>query len=518
MTTAALWVQARKHLDEGNAEAARSALAQLLEREPGHANAHLLLSAIAHTQGRLRLSARHAVEACGQAFSDATVLCNAIAALLRTGEVAQAQRCLQDPLVASCAHGPTLVRLANAQQSLGNHADALALLDRALATGMDNPDVRYLRSVQLTFNGRTQDAIAELETCLRMGTTYGRAAVTLARLARQTPEHNHLGFIRERLRHVPAGSEDAAAFEFAQYKELEDLGDHAAAWNALARGNAIMSARLGHDPVRESALVDGLIALTDKPVVEGAPIQLAGPQPIFIIGMPRSGTTLLDRILGNHSQVTPAGELGDFMRQVRWAMDHVTNQPLDDVILAGLDTLDLAEVGRRYLQMTQWRAPATRYFTDKLPANYLLAGLIMQALPNARILHLVRDPMDVCFSNYRAYFGGGYAYSYSLDALARQYQDYRRLMRHWHAVAPGRILDVSYARLTRDSEAMIDEVFAFCGLPGEPGCLDLARNRAPVATLSAMQVRDGIRQTSFEEWRRYETQLAPLRALIGDAP
>ena len=512
-----LWGRARRSLANGDAASAEALLTALLQREPGHANAHLLLSAIAHATGRLRASAQHALAACRRPFHDVATLGNAITALLRTGESAQAHVCLQDPLIAECGDGKSLVRFATDQQSVGDHAAALALLDRAIAAGMDDADVRYLRSVQLTFNGRIQDAKAELEHCLRMRTHRGRVSVTLARLAKQTPEHNHLDFIREELRHAQAGSEDQAALEFAQYKELEDLGHYGQAWEALQRGNAIMAARLRQDPARESALIDQLIAASgpDADTSASPPMPTAGPQPIFIIGMPRSGTTLLDRILGNHSQVTSAGELGDFARQVRWCADHVTSQPIDEVILSRMGTLDPTELGARYLQQTRWRSPGTPFFTDKLPVNYLWAGLIMRALPEARILHLTRDPMDVCFSNYRAYFGAGFAYSYSLDSLAGHYNDYRRLMRHWHAVSHGRILDVSYERLTQDSEAMMDEVFAFCGLPPETGCTDLARNRAPVATLSTMQVRGGIRQDAFGEWRRYAAHLAPVQAGIA---
>jgi tetratricopeptide (TPR) repeat protein len=387
----------------------------------------------------------------------------------------------------------------------------LALLDRAIAAGLDNPDIRYMRSVQLTFNGRTSEAEAELEACLRGGTSYGRAAVTLARLRKQTPQSNHLELIRARRARAMPRSEDHAALEFALYKELEDLGDHAAAWDALERGNALMAALLQHEPAREHALVDGLISATRNLLIAAPAAQMDGVQPIFIVGMPRSGTTLLDRILGNHRDITSAGELGDFARQVRWASDHVSNLPLDETILARLGDLDLGELGRRYLLQTRWRAKGSPFFVDKLPINYLWAGLIAKALPGARILHLVRDPMDVCFSNYRAYFGKGYAYSYSLDGLAQQYLDYQRLMRHWHEVAPGRIMDVSYERLTHDSEAMARDVFDFCGLEYEPGCLDLGRNKTPVATLSAMQVRTGIGQAAFGEWRRYASQLTGLQ-------
>ncbi len=435
---------------------------------------------------------------------------NVANALLTVGEIEAARRCLAHPAITRCRIGPVLARLAGMQQMLGEHAAALALLDRARAAGLNDADLSYLRGVQLTFNGRIDEAVAELERCLKLGPTYGRASVTLARLRKQTAEHNHLDYIRTQLQHVPRGSEDHAAFEFAQYKELEDLGEYGAAWGALERGNAIMYARLDHDIERERRRVDALIDRCTAEFVHARAAEQSGPQPIFIVGMPRSGTTLLDRILGNHSQVTSAGELGDFARQLRWAADHVTTQPIDETILERTPRLDYAEIGRRYLAQAQWRAQGKPWFVDKLPINYLQAGFIARALPQARILHMTRTPMDVCFSNYRAFFGGGYAYSYHLDALAAQYADYRRVMDHWHAVMPGRIFDVSYEALTDDPKKVMSEVFEFCGLPFEASALDISRNAAPVATLSAMQVRDGIRRRAQAEWTPYASQLRPL--------
>ncbi|WP_347260146.1 sulfotransferase [Rudaea sp.] len=514
-----LWQDAQRALARDDDRAAIAALEALVKLTPAFTPAHLTLGGIAHAQGRLRDATRHALDAARKLPDDANMIGNVVNALLMVGEVVAARACLAHPAIARCRVGGVLARLAGMQQMLGEHPAALALLERARAAGLDDADLSYLRGVQLTFNGRIDDAIVELERCLRLGPTYGRASVTLARLSKQTAERNHLDYIRAQLRRVARGGEDHAAFEFAQYKELEDLGEYDAAWQALERGNAIMYARLGHDIAREQARIDALIARSSAEFVnQPGAIPHEGPQPIFIVGMPRSGTTLLDRILGNHSQVASAGELGDFARQLRWAADHVSVQPVDEAILDRAARLDYAEIGRRYLAQTQWRARGKAWFVDKLPINYVQAGFIARALPQARILHMTRAPLDVCFSNWRAFFGAGYAYSYALDALAAQYSDYRRVMAHWHAIMPGRILDVSYEALTGDPARVAHEVFDFCGLPFEPGALDISRNTAPVATLSAMQVRGAIRRREVAEWAPYAARLGSLAAAVETPP
>ena len=510
-----LWQRARQYLEQGQGDAARATLESLLQRMPNSAAVNLKLGGLAYAEDRLRDCARHTLAAAANLPDDAEAIVQIVLTLLQVGEVVAARRCFDHRAVAQCRSGKVLALLAGARQMLGEHAEALQLMDRARALGHDGPDFRYLRGVQLMFNGRADDAEAELDECLRMGSTYGRASVTLARLRRQTPERNHVAYIRAQLQRVTRGSEDHAAFEYALYKELEDLGDYDGAWAALERGARTMFARVHYDAAAESRLIDALLALSTPAFLRPADADAAGPQPIFIIGMPRSGTTVLDRILGNHSQVVSAGELGDFARALRWGADHRCVGPLDATILDRAAGLDYAAIGQRYLEQTQWRAEGRDRFVDKLPVNWMQAGFIAKALPHARILHMVRDPMDTCFSNFRAFFGVGYGYSYDFRALAAHFRDYRRTIAHWQAVMPGRILDVDYARLVADPEAVAREVLAHCGLRYEPGCTDLGRNTAPVATLSNQQVREPIHRRAQAEWLRYERQLKPLHAALG---
>ncbi|RNF83757.1 tetratricopeptide repeat-containing sulfotransferase family protein [Montanilutibacter psychrotolerans] len=515
----ASWQRAQQALAQRDLGRARAELQATLAADPTQVQPRVLLAGVMLAGNELRSACAQLLQAARRLPRDAATVCRVAQALMRVGETTAVRDCLAHPAIAHCQDGATLASLAHLHQLLGQHRESLALMDRARAGGYDNADFRYFRAIQLQFNGRLDEAAAELEACLQLGPSYGRAWLTLARLRRQSREHNHIDAIRAQ-RSRAAGDEDRAACEFALYKEHEDLGELDDAWQALQRANALMHARLRHDPVAEARLYNGLAARCDADLLashrEPEPAADEGPQPIFIIGLPRSGTTVLDRILGNHPDVVSAGELGDFGHQLRWSVDLPGRSLADAAMLERLPSLDLDTLGRRYLTQSRWRAGGCTRYVDKLPANFVLAGLIAPALPRARLLHLVRAPMDVCFSNYRALFGDAYAYSYDLATLASHHRNYRQLMAHWHTVAPGRILDVDYQQLVAEPERVGAQVLAFCGLPAAEGISDLASNTAPVATLSAAQVREPIHSRGVGEWRRYEAQLQGLRELLGD--
>ncbi|MDE1961233.1 MAG: sulfotransferase, partial [Xanthomonadaceae bacterium] len=459
MSAERLWLRAQQYVATGQIAAARISLESLLNREPQRTDARMLLASTILSEGRVREAAAHAIIAARYLPDDAGAVSTVVHCLLKLGETVSARDCLLGIDTGSIREGRSLTALAHAWQALGDHPNALALMDRAKALGFDNPDFRYFRSLQLQFNGRLAEAREELEACLRLGPTYGRASLTLARMHKQTRDSNHLDYIRRQLRTVAQGSEDHASFEFAQFKELEDLGDYDEAFTALERGNAVMYARAKHDISRERALFDTLIRATPAEFVNVPGADADGPMPIFVVGLPRSGTTLLDRILDNHSQVISTGERSEFPRQLRWAADCHGHEMVDPALIERLPGIDFAELGRRYLEQTQWRARGHAFYVDKLPPNFMLIGMIHRALPRAPILHLVREPMDVCYSNYKAMFGDSYAYSYDSAALAAHYIQYRRLIRHWHATLPGRVLDVSYNDLVADPETVATRVF-----------------------------------------------------------
>ncbi|CAD0358550.1 tetratricopeptide repeat-containing sulfotransferase family protein [Xanthomonas hortorum] len=512
------WQTAQAALARRDLGVAASALQALLAVDPTHVSARVLLAGTVLANGRMREAVAQLRLAARDLGDDVAMRCRVAQALLRVGEHRALHALLRHPSVMQCQDGATLALLAHVHQSLGEHVEALAMMQRAQACGFDGADFRFFLAVQLQFNNRLDDAAQALDRALALSPGYGRAALTRARLRRQTASSNHLDQLRQQLQLAKPDSEDRAGLAFALYKELEDLGQTDAAWNALTHGNAVMHARLRHDADAEAALYTQLGALAEQGVFAAQESTNAqGPQPIFVLGLPRSGTTVLERMLGNHSQIMSAGELNDFGHQLRWGADQAGRSLLDARLLQALPTLDYAQIGARYLEQTQWRAGSARWYIDKLPTNAVAIGAIARALPAALIVHLVREPMAVCFSNYRALFGDSYAYSYDLHTLARHYQAYHALMAQWRAALPGRVIDVDYTQMVRDPSTVLEQLMTRCGLNIEPGQIDITRNAAASATLSSVQVREGVHGRNVEEWRRYATQLEPLRQTLLQA-
>jgi hypothetical protein len=242
-------------------------------------------------------------------------------------------------------------------------------------------------------------------------------------------------------------------------------------------------------------------------------------EPIFIVGMPRTGTTLVERILASHSGVYAAGELNDFslelIRLTSAATGPARRSRLDFV--AATAQVDFKELGEAYLSATRPLRDASPRFVDKLPFNFLYAGLIHLALPRAKIVNLQRHPLDTCFAVYKQLFKDAYPFSYDLEELARYYVAYDELMRHWNAVMPGVILTLRYEDVVADIEVATRRLLEYCGLPWEEGCLRFHEHRQASTTASATQVRLPLYDTSVGKWRHVAQQLEPARAILERA-
>lgn len=515
--------RAQQYMDTRQLVAAQTTLESLLQRVPQDVSAHMMLARVMLQQGQLRASSGQLLQAAQARPDDAQLTLQLAQRLYLGGEVLAARECLDYLEQLRGQPAALLAAQAHLRWVFGEISASKVMMGRAMAAGADTPDDFFLHAMLLQFTGEIAAAEAILSTCLQRWPTFSGAAMALSNLRKQTPASNHLDSLQRQLGRIPRGGEHPgdslvrAEFESALFKELDDLGRHDEAWDALARSNALMHVLNPYDAAGETAITDALIRQSDAigATVTRAEPEVDGPMPIFIVGMPRSGTTLLDRMLSSHSQVVSAGEINDMLRQLHWVAD-VAPSGVAGMLKAieRSPNIDFPELGARYLKQTQWRAQGRRYFIDKLPTNVQMVPLIRRALPHAPILHMVREPMDVCFSNLRAMFGNISAYSYDQQTLARHYKLYTRLTNHWRATMPGAMLDVSYAALVSEPEATLRGVLEHCGLAVEEGCLHPEKNAAPVATPSSVQVREPIHTRGLGQWQRYAKRLEPLRQAL----
>jgi tetratricopeptide (TPR) repeat protein len=399
----------------------------------------------------------------------------------------------------------------------GEYARALKVYDRVVEAAPADPTLLAKRAVIRRFLGDFERAESDYEAVLAMLPTSAKVLKGLVELRRETNERNCIAAMQDALAAVPSDSQDAAILHFGLAKSHEDLGHYKASWRHLTAGNRLERARVQYDPATDRILMERLIE--GFPDVEKPGTDTTGERPIFIVGIPRTGTTLVDRIIGGHSQVHSAGELSVLSEAIAAAMDRnsASASPGWHPFVAALGHLDAQVVASEYLaRALPWRGNRPR-FSDKQLTNFFYCGLILRAFPNARIVHLTRHPLAACYAIYRTRFDGTYPFAYDLDEIAEFYLGYRRVMDHWHRVLQDRILEVAYEDVVTSLEPTTRRVFRYLDLPFEPACLDFHLNPNPVQTASSVQVRQPLYDSALQTWRNYETELAPVRARLEAA-
>jgi tetratricopeptide (TPR) repeat protein len=512
-STAQLQQQVAAALQAGDLRTAESASRSLLRMEPYNSQAHLAMAGVHAQRDRQRLACDSALRAAERMGPQALPHIAAVTLrLIAVGEYGRALEVIRRIEPRRVPVAPLLVEFSQQLSLLEEHGPALEFMDAALALGLRAESVGFLRGNLLKFLGRLEEAARDYESSLAINPHYAYAHWALAYLGLPGDHLARATRVRMALAATSVGHPDRAYLHYALFKELDAAGDAEGAWQALALGAAARKAQVRYDGEAEARMFARLAEATPPGFLDAAPAREGEPVPVFVLGLPRTGTTLLERILGGSGQVTLCGELNDFRMQLKWCVDHHSLGFLDEATIERLPNVDFAELGRRYLSHVAWRAPGARHFSDKNPGNFMLAGLILKALPQARIVHLRREPMDACFSNLKELFAANaHPYSYDLDDLAAHHRNYSRLMAHWHALAPGRILDVRYEDLVTQPEAEARRVMAFCGLEYAPEQIRVEAHAAPVSTASSAQVRQPIHARNVGGWRRYAAPLEPLR-------
>ena len=505
----ALRLQAKAQIERKQWAAAAETLQQILAIFPGNAEVLLQLSYMHSLDGHYRLARECALQASEGALADEAVVTDLLARLRTFNEAGALQRVLHRLGPPQRMSIPVLLAAGVQTSYLNLQVDALRYFDEAKRADPLFPPTLISRAQVLTYLARFDQAKTDIETVIGRAPQIANAYLVQAQLRRQTPEDNHVDAIRRELSKPGRLAMDMAHLGFALHKELDDLADVDGAWRALELACRAKRSTLAYDKQDGRDLVDDLIALPIRAESERDSPDLRS-RPVFIVGMHRSGTTLLEQLLDGHEHVKGVGELYDFTSSMRWATDHHCPQVIDREIVRRAPGADLSQAGRRYLEGLAWRLGDEVLFTDKLPSNFLNIGFICQALPQAKILHMVRDPVETCFSNLRELFSSANPYSYDQRELADFYLQYRRLMAHWHVAYPGRILDVDYAELTRNPDAVMRKVAAFCGIEYTDAMSDPRSSTRAVATASAVQVRDKVIRRQVPKWVPYAKYLQPL--------
>jgi tetratricopeptide (TPR) repeat protein len=401
----------------------------------------------------------------------------------------------------------------------GNPDAALGYYRRALALKPDMADAFNNIGNALKELGRLDDAQQAYLESIRLDPTVTAAYVNFADAMTFTPGNAHLATM-EALAAQPheMTKRDRMQLDFALGKAYADLKDFSRSFRHFLAGNAAKRATIAYDENATFDLFDRIEKTFTRELIEkksggGDP----APLPIFVLGMPRSGTTLIEQIIASHPAVHGAGEL-QTLNDVALSIhgpDGATLPYPEFVPLA--DAAALRQIGARYVSLLRQLAPGAERITDKMPSNYYFAGLIHLALPNAKIIHSMRDPVDTCISCFSKLFSAEQNHTYDLGEIGRYYRRYQRLMSHWRSILPAdRILDVRYEDVVADLEGQARRIIAHCGLPWDDRCLAFHKTERPIRTASASQVRRPIYKSAVGRWRVYEDQLGPLLAALGD--
>ena len=468
-------------------------------------------------------------------------------ALMQSGRLEAAADLLAEALARAPAFLPARVNLAAALFGLAHAEEALAEVESVLARAPDHPQARLLRAAirvqlgepeaaledygmalvadpghariwlsqghALKIAGRQAEAVAAYRRSLDLAPHLGEAYWSLANLKTWRFEPADLEAMAALLSQAGPSAEDRAALHFALAKGLEDAERYAEAFAHYRQGNAMRRATAPYDATASNAFVQRMMATFTREFLAaraGAGCQAADP--IFVVGLPRSGSTLVEQILASHPQVEGVSELPD----LSLIAANLTRRTAYPEGLADLAPEAFAALGEDYLARTRVHRKLGRgSFVDKFPGNFLHTGLIHLMLPQARIIDVRRHPLGCCLSLFKQHFAEGQAYSYDLTDLGRHHADYVALMAHFDAVLPGRVHRLSYEVLVDDPEDAVRRLLAYCGLPFDDRCLRFYETGRAVRTASSEQVRQPIFRDGVEQWRRFEPWLGPLKAALG---
>jgi len=410
-----------------------------------------------------------------------------------------------------------LHQIGTTMSNVGEHQRAVELYRRALAETQPSSSLYGSLATSLHILGQSEEAVAAHLASLELDPDNFRTYWLLGQIKRATPGDNYVELFQGVLNKHGGSLQARICLNYALAKQYEELEDFDRAFSHLEAGAAGV---LEHTPYQAENDRKMTLAIRDnfnERLLGEAPDHELGEEVLFIVGMPRTGTTLLEQIITTYPGIATAGELHYMSHLLNQAYGRIRPEADFDNVYQGVEQLDWETLGRAYIEHARIHVPDSPVFIDKYPLNFLMLGAIFKALPRAKIINLQRNPMDTCFSNYKLLFKLGSALqSYDQLTMAEYYCRYRDMMAHWHRLAPGRILDVSYERLVTEPEQETRKVAEWLGLEWDPACLEFYKSGAAVATASVSQVRRPINRGSLFKWKRFERQLKPMAEYFRD--
>jgi tetratricopeptide (TPR) repeat protein len=511
-------VEAVKLLREGKLGKAERIARELLKEYPTDVSAIRVLADIGIKLRRLQ-DAGHLLERCLQLAPDFHAARHAYALnLIRLQEpeaaLIEAERLLtQEP-----SNSNFLGLKASILVRIGKHEEALEIYANVLRDYPNQGRAQMSYGHTLKTVGRLEESIEAYRKCIRLSPEVGEAYWSLANLKTFRFSDEDIEDMRQQVTAEGGDADDQSHLAFALGKALEDRGDYDESFRFYRRGNAIRRIEHKHNP--QVNVLDSVrqVRTFDKAFFEqrkGWGCQSA--EPIFVVGLPRAGSTLLEQILASHSQVEGTTELQDIIAISRKLGDRSRDNPSGKYpeILGQMNAGQFRELGESYLETTRIQRTGSPFFIDKMPNNFRHIGLIHLILPNSKIIDARRHPMGGCFSGFKQLFAHGQTFTYGLEDIGKYYRDYVRLMDHWDAVLPGRVHRVQYEEMVADTDNQIRALLDYCGLEFEEQCLRFYETERAVRTPSSEQVRQPIYKESMEQWRNFEAHLGPLKEALG---
>ncbi len=493
-------------LRRGDFAAADTAVRAALDQAPDHGTLNAFAAFIAHRSGKPEdavMFARRAAEADAGSPRPIAQAANLLAQLRLFDEALAAAKRIdipgtQDPVV--------LDQLGACFTACEAHRDAETAYQRLVEIVPEDPRCAFNLAASQRFNGHREAAAANFERAAKGGPVASEAMLALSLLQTATATTHHLEDLDQRLASPGLDPLSRAQLFYAKGKELEDLRDWQAAFESWSSGANLMRSTRPWSVEPELAAMKETIRSWPE---ARTPFRAADLTPVFIVSLPRAGSTLIDRVLSSHSGIRSAGETEDFI--VSLLAEPALADLRDPVsIAAASGKVDIAAVGARYRDALRRRGHVSGHVIDKTPTNFLYAGLIAEALPEARIIHVRRNPMDAAIATFKTLFRDRYFWSYDIDTIGSYFLAYQELMTHWETRWADRITSVQYEHLVEDVEGEARRLVDYLALGWEAGCLDFAGNTAPVSTASADQVRRPVYSSSIGHWRHFEQELQPL--------